>query len=166
MSLSISAIRTIATYYPYMRRDPRCQHALTLYLNATSMDDLNAKISQYSGRILHVTLHGGDKGHMENNEHVDVFLTITGVTSIGEQAFWGFHNLKTVIFPKALIFIGKGAFAWCKSLNNVTFPESLTTIEEQAFEECTNLTNLTWNSNSQTTIEINAFRGCPLNLLY
>ena len=139
MLLSNSAIQTIAAYYPNMRREPRCQHALTVHLNAVSMDDLNARINQYSGRILHVTLHGGDVGRMVNNEHVDVFLTIIGVKHIGEGAFWGCSSLTSVTFPSSLITIGKYAFEWCRSLKTVTFPSSLLSIGFGAFHLCTSL---------------------------
>ena len=122
MSLSISAIRTIVEYYPMMRREPRYQHALREDFVATSMDDLNAKMSRYRNRVLYVTLHGGGVGKMENNGDVDVFLTIVGVkrtirsyefsnililrgldlsntrvSTIESDAFVGCRNLKTVI---------------------------------------------------------------------
>ena len=125
MSLSNSAIRTIATYYPDMRLEPRCQHALTLYLNATSVYNLNAQISQYSGCILHVTLHGGDVGRMERNEHVDVFLTITDVTSIGEGVFNRCDEIRHVTFPSSLLSIGFGAFHLCTSLRQANIPASM-----------------------------------------
>ena len=163
MSLSISAIQTIATYYPNMRGEPRCQHALTIYINATSMDDLNAHIRRYKRRILHVTLHGGDVGRMKKNEHVDVFLTITGVTSIGKSAFNRCDEIRHVTFPSSLKDIGNYAFRycrslktvdlsktqvkaipmyvfkWCSSLESLVFPKTLESIWGEAFGRCTSL---------------------------
>ena len=161
MSLSNSAIQTIATYYPNMRGEPRCQHALTIYLNAESMDDLNRQISQYSGRILHVTLHGGDVGRMEKNEHVDVFLTITGVTSIGYSAFYRCNSLEVVDLSNTqLTTIELGAFRDCKRLERVMFPKTLTKIEGGAFQHCSSLATLDLSNTHLRTIETWAFRGC------
>ena len=127
MSLSISAIRTIAAYYPMMRREPRCQHALREDFVATSMDDLNAKMKRHLGRILHVTLHGGDVGRMDKNEHVDVFLTIIGVTSIGYSTFYGCNSLEAVDLSNTqLTTIESWAFSDCKRLERVMFPKTLT----------------------------------------
>jgi len=168
MSLSNSAIQTIATYYPNMRGEPRCQHALTIYLNAASMDNLNMQISQYSGRILHVTLYGGvvglhngDEGYMKDNEHVDVFLTITDVTSIGVYAFWQCSCLKSVDLSNTQVEnIEYNAFTDCKRLEYVIFPPSLKGIEKLAFAGCSSLKIVDLSNTQVNNIEEYAFRSC------
>jgi len=58
---------------------------------------------------------------------------------IGERAFYGNKNLKTIEFENGVEKIFWEAFANCKQLTEINLPESLETIEKSAFAGCNNL---------------------------
>ena len=59
-----------------------------------------------------------------------------GITSIGDGAFPGCENLKSVIIPNSVISIGDSAFFSCESLTSLEIPNSVTSIGESAFMYC------------------------------
>ncbi|MBQ6539800.1 MAG: leucine-rich repeat protein, partial [Oscillospiraceae bacterium] len=67
----------------------------------------------------------------------------SGVTGIGEYAFYGMESLETVSIPGTVASIGNYAFMYCTSLDNLTLPDSVRTIGEFAFGDCWSLTNIT-----------------------
>ena len=104
-----------------------------------------------------------------------------GVTSIGEYAFTGCKNLKSISIPDSVVSIGDSAFEscgfvdfsipvtvkkigrliWqgCKELTSVTVPESVTYIGDYWFCDCTNLKDVNLH-NKITSIGNHAFSGC------
>ena len=67
----------------------------------------------------------------------------TGVTSIGKYAFYNCSDLITVTIPSGMTSIGKHAFYNCRSLTSVTIPVGVTSIEYGTFQCCWSLTNVT-----------------------
>ena len=67
------------------------------------------------------------------------FTVPKGVSEIGEKAFHGCQNLRTVIVPEGVTSIGKKAFAYCPRLESITLPKSLETLGFAVFEDCINL---------------------------
>lgn len=72
-----------------------------------------------------------------------------GVTTIGENAFFDFELLTTLILPDSLTQIGSAAFFNCGELTWIlnseleqTLPNSVQVIEDAAFCGCDSLTNL------------------------
>ena len=61
------------------------------------------------------------------------------VRIIGERAFFGNEQLKTVILPNGLTEIREQAFAGCLTLQTVAFPQTLRRVEREAFAECKKL---------------------------
>ena len=62
-----------------------------------------------------------------------------GVTGIGNNAFFGCHNLDSITIPNSVITIGEGAFANCFQLTSITIPDSVISIGDYAFLSCNNL---------------------------
>ena len=104
----------------------------------------------------------------------------SGVTSIGNSAFYGF-SLTSITIPDSVTSIGDSAFRGCTGLTSVTIPDGVTSIGECAFTE-SSLTSITipdsvtsigraaFSASSLTSIEIpdsvtnigeGAFYVCP-----
>lgn len=63
----------------------------------------------------------------------------SGVTSIGDYAFDGFINAKTVELPDTLEYIGYYAFQNNSTLTEITIPSSVRSIGLSAFYDCINI---------------------------
>lgn len=65
-----------------------------------------------------------------------------GVTSIGENAFYGCRGLISITVPSGVKSIGKGAFKFCEKLINVAIADGVTNIENYAFDYCRGLKSI------------------------
>ena len=81
------------------------------------------------------------------------------ITSIGEYAFTGCGLLSDVRFSDKVTTIGTYAFAGCTALKSIALPPSTGVIENQTFLGCTGLQNVYFPSAS-VTIRAQAFEGC------
>ena len=63
----------------------------------------------------------------------DEFQYFTGVTSIGEMAFYNCTSLKSIILPPTITSIDRWGLCGCSSLEQINLPESLRTINQNAF---------------------------------
>ena len=81
-----------------------------------------------------------------------------GVLTIGNYAFYGCDNLKSVTLSEGLLEIGYEAFFECDSLTSIDIPEGLIKIAKFAFAYCDSLSNITIPK-SVTALE-EAFNGC------
>lgn len=66
----------------------------------------------------------------------------SGVTTIGNYAFYQCTALESVTIPDTVTTIDKAAFCGCESLKNVAIPEGVTTIGSIAFKGCKALTSV------------------------
>ena len=73
---------------------------------------------------------------------ITTIIMETGVTSIGNYAFYNCQQLISVIIPNTTTSIGNSGFHSCKSLISVTLPNSVISIGSVVFEDCTALTSI------------------------
>ena len=108
---------------------------------------------------------GAIKDYNNNSPWIDYTSDITkviiesGITRIGNQAFYGCSNLQSIVFGDDVASIGEMGFTLCTSLTDITIPDSVVTIEDRAFSLCINLENIKIG-NSVTSIGDSAFYGC------
>ena len=67
----------------------------------------------------------------------------SGVTSIGDYAFFNCWSLLWITIPEGVISIGEASFFECKKMTSISLPESLTMIGESAFCACDSLISVT-----------------------
>lgn len=82
-----------------------------------------------------------------------------GLQSIGRCAFWGCGGLRHIVIPRSVRTIGDYAFFHCGGLKSVVLPEGLQSIGETAFSLCTSLTGIVI-PDSVTEIGKDAFSAC------
>ena len=83
----------------------------------------------------------------------------SGVTHIGDYAFYGCDRITKITIPDSVTSIGNYAFYYCTGLMSVTIGDSVTSIGSSAFCGCTGLTSVTI-PDSVTSIGSSAFYGC------
>ncbi|GMH61131.1 hypothetical protein TrST_g386 [Triparma strigata] len=83
-----------------------------------------------------------------------------GITSIGEDSFFGCYSLKDISFPKSLTLIGDVSFGICSSLEKVDLLHTkVQKLGTQAFRDCTSLRHMK-DPDSLQTFGRNAFGNC------
>ena len=78
----------------------------------------------------------------------DELSYFTGVTTIGNAAFFECSGLTSINIPNSVTSIGIQAFSGCSSLASITIPSSLTSIGSNAFDDCTGLTSIIVDANN------------------
>ncbi|MBE5796384.1 MAG: hypothetical protein E7327_03295 [Clostridiales bacterium] len=82
-----------------------------------------------------------------------------GVTTIGNNAFYGYTGLTSITVPESVTSIGSEAFRGCSNLVRVKLSEGVTSIANYAFWGCTSLTEITM-AKGLTSIGYGAFSNC------
>ena len=90
---------------------------------------------------------------------IQVVVIESGVTSIGDSAFYRCSSLISITIPEGVTAIGSGAFSGCRSLISINIPESVTAIGEEAFSGCSSLTSINIPE-GVTVIGEYAFESC------
>ena len=118
------------------------------YDNTTSDDKITAAnvanvISGLSSGTYTVKVTGEiDENTMDdirgalNNTNAKINLDLsetTGLTSIGDQDFYGYGNLVGIVIPDSVTSIGSEAFYQCYNLSSVTIGSGVTSIGSYAF---------------------------------
>jgi hypothetical protein len=92
------------------------------------------------------------------NAAIHTVVLPSGLTHIGNNAFFTCTGLNTVVIPETVVSIEAGAFS-LTGLTQITIPDGVTTIGGSAFSYCQNLSSVTIPK-SVTSIESGAFSFC------
>ena len=94
------------------------------------------------------------------NSSIEHVLLPEGLTTIGENAFWGFEALAEITIPSKVTTIGKGAFG-SSGIVEIVIPASVESIGENAFSLCSKLKKITFEPrDKKLDIAKNAFHWC------
>lgn len=93
------------------------------------------------------------------------------VTGIGNMAFAGCSNLRSVTLPEGITQIGLYAFAACSSLQSVYIPQSVRMIMPGAFHYCGSVRSFVVDAANENYCSVDGvlftkFKGAPSWLLY
>ena len=102
----------------------------------------------------------GDYAFYDCRYLTSVYLP-NSITTIGNYAFDWCYHLTSIDIPNSVTAIGNYAFDWCKNLTSIDIPNRVSTIGNYAFNRCENLASVNIG-NSVTTIGDYAFSGCDL----
>ena len=83
----------------------------------------------------------------------------SGVTTIGNYAFYFCSNLRSISIPASVTSIGRTAFNYCRLLRSITLPEGLTSIGQRAFCDCDALKSMVIPDGVET-INSSLFQNC------
>ena len=78
----------------------------------------------------------------------DELQFLTGLTSIGDQAFYGCTNLTSITIPSNVTSIGNQAFRGCYSLSSINIPSNVTSMGEYSFLDCVGLESISVESDN------------------
>ena len=96
--------------------------------------------------------------YYSHRENITEVVIESGITHIGNYAFYYFKSLAAVSIPTTVKTIGSSAFSGC-GLASVTIPEGVETINNNAFEGCIALTSVNLPSTLRV-IDGRAFFSC------
>lgn len=75
----------------------------------------------------------------DSRDAITKVMVESGVTTIGNYAFYGCRNLTQISLPDGLTCIGKNAFQNASSLTEIKIPDSVNEIKNFAFSNCSSL---------------------------
>ena len=104
--------------------------AFSVATDNPSYRSINGLLCSKDGRVVIAGVNG------------DVVIP-SGVTSVGNSAFYEFSGLTSVTFPDSVTSIGNSAFSGCSGLTSVTLPAGLTSIGDTVFFNCKGLKSVT-----------------------
>jgi len=124
--------------------------------------DINSKTVTYSG-VTYWISRIADSAFKSNKNIKSVYLTLSGLTEIGEYAFYQCTNLERV-YPNGYIkTIGSYAFAGCFSLQFFDFGQELETMGSYTFSGCWTMEYVRLTSTCKLKgINPYTFNGCIL----
>ena len=93
------------------------------------------------------------------SDYIENVSIETGVTSIGDYAFFWCNRIASVSIPNSVRLIGSHAFDCCKALENITIPNGVESIGNAAFHSCSGLKEATIPGSVKSVGE-SAFSSC------
>lgn len=123
-------------------------------LDEITVDGGNA--SYHDGNGGNVLVRSSDQLLLQGSNHA---VIPSGVTRIGDYAFYQMKGLTGVVLPQSLTEVGEYAFCGCVALREAVLPDSLTELGTGSFDACRKLRSITFSKNL-TRIPEAAFSGC------
>ena len=100
-----------------------------------------------------------NRSAFENNKTITSLTILDGVKCIGEYAFSGCNNLKTVLLSsQSLEELGANCFEYC-GMETITLPSGLKTINDDSFFNCSSLGEIKAYCTALETVSGKAFTG-------
>ena len=127
-------------------------------IEETSSDCASMKVTYIDGttKIFTGLTSIEPDSNMHKAKSVEIY---DGVTSIGNDTFYGSSSLTSITIPNSVTSIGDSAFYGCRKFTDITIPNSVTSIGVAAFDECSALVSVTL-PNGLTKIDFNTFNSC------
>lgn len=122
----------------------------------------------YAGHVTVPSTYAGDPitaigaSAFSSNSYASNILWITineGVTSIGDECFYGLTSLQRIEMPDSAYDLGEDLFRGCVALTSVSFPSSAESVPDYAFYGCSKLSEIKL-SDDITSIGDSSFYGC------
>ncbi|GHT67642.1 hypothetical protein FACS189452_05740 [Bacteroidia bacterium] len=115
-----------------------------------------------TGAMADYTISSGSRAPWyESRDGITSVIISSGVTAIGNNAFYNCTKLTSISIPASVNTIGDGAFRGCTVLPSISIPAGVTAIGNGAFYNCSGLTSINI-PDGVTTIGTEAFRGCTV----
>ena len=119
---------------------------IVLVYSVTTPDEEGKPLADENGKVVlssNTTQIGA--GAFAGRDDITSIVIPESVQSIGDNAFSGCTNLKSVTFEGAskLTSIGLNAFQYCRSLESIIIPSGVTEISNYTFDQCTSLASVT-----------------------
>ena len=119
--------------------------------------------SKYVSEILEVVVSDGITSIGDNAffgcETMKKILIPDSVNQFGEMAFFNCFLLQEINMPKSLTEIGNACFGGCKQLKQITLPESVTQIGGSVFQGCSSLEEITIPEKAESIV-FQTFASC------
>ncbi len=96
---------------------------------------------------------------------IKTIVVDSGVTSIGNYAFYSCSNVKRIELPQGIVSIGRNSMAACYALEEVNVPEGVISIGDFTFENCKKLQEVRLPQ-SLTSLGEGAFGSCDVLSIY
>lgn len=130
-------------------------------------DGDNVTWTLYGSGLLHIQGAGNMTNYTSSTKspwydyrlYISQVIIDSGVSSIGNRAFYNCTCITTVDIPNSIVSIGNRAFYSCSSLINIKIPESVRSIGSYTFYKCSGLQVVELHDDI-TSIADRAFSGC------
>ncbi|MBR3438445.1 MAG: leucine-rich repeat protein, partial [Clostridia bacterium] len=93
-----------------------------------------------------------------NNQIKSVIIN-SGVTSVGNYAFYNCSNITTVVISDPVTGIGQNAFSGCSGIKSIAIPKTVESVGRYAFSSCGSLTDVYYAGTEEQWNEISVEAG-------
>ena len=134
-----NSLNSLTTPFVGFSRD---ENAFLSYMFG-SMDSYSGYVVPYLLKTVEVTDSDvlGDSAFYGCSNIKSVTLC-DGMTQIGRGAFSGCNALTDIVIPDTVTSVGDNAFNWCNSLRSIELPQQLAEIGAYVFDSCLNLSTV------------------------